>query len=53
MPFVLEPRQRRVDVVDAQRDVMDPRPALLDIARDRRVGRRRLEQLQRCLPDRE
>ena len=48
----LELRQRRVDVVDAQRDVMQARAALLDELRDRRVGRRRLEQFERRLADR-
>ena len=41
------------DVVDAQRDVVQPGPALLDVLRDRRIGRRRLEQLERRLADRD
>ena len=45
----LQLRERRVDVVDAQRDVMEPGPALLDELRDRRVGRGRLEQFERRL----
>ena len=48
----LELRERRVDVVDAQRDVMQARAALVDVLRDRRVGRRRLEQLELRLADR-
>ena len=42
----LELRQRGVDVLDAQRDVMEAGPALLDVFRDRRVGRGRLEQFE-------
>ena len=45
-------RERRANVVDAQRDVMQPRPALGEIPRDRRIGRRRLEQLEARLADR-
>ena len=48
----LQLRQRRRDVVDAQRDVVDAGPALLDVLRDRRIGRRRFEQLERRLADR-
>ena len=42
----LELRQRGANVVDAQRDVMEARAALLDELRDRRLGRGRLEQLR-------
>ena len=42
-------RERRLDVVDAQRDVMQAGAALLDELRDRRVGRGRFEQLERRL----
>ena len=48
----LELRQRGADVVDAQGDVMEPGPRLLDVPRDRRIGRGRLEQLERRLADR-
>src|SRR5262249_54925531 len=41
----LQLRQHCTDVVDAQRDVMQPRTAFVDVFRDRRLGRRRLEQL--------
>src|SRR5262249_39467385 len=41
------------DVLHAQRDVVDPRAALLEVPRDRRVGRGGLEQLQRRLPHRD
>ncbi len=43
----LQPRERRADVADPQRDVMQPRPALLDELRDRRIGRGRFQQFQR------
>src|SRR4051812_28238815 len=42
-----------MDVVDAQRDVVQPRAALVGVLRDRRVGRGRLEQLQPGVPDRQ
>ena len=42
----LELRQRRRDVVHAQRDVVQPGAALLDVLRDRRVRRRRLQKLE-------
>ena len=45
----LQLRERRRDVVDAQRDVMQAGPALLEVLRDRRIRRRRLEQLERRL----
>src|SRR5438445_6098312 len=48
-----EVRDRGVDVVDAQRDVMQAWPALLDVSRDRRCGRRRLEQLELRFADRD
>ena len=47
----LQLRERGMDVVDAQRDVMEPGAALADVLRDRRVGRRRLEQLELRFPD--
>src|SRR3954454_23962855 len=47
----LQLRQHGVDVVDAQRDVMQARTALVDVLRDRRVGRGRLEQLEARLAD--
>ena len=43
-------RQRRVDVVDAQRDVVQAGPALPHELRDRRLRRRGLEQLERRQP---
>src|SRR5581483_8139806 len=43
----LECGERGLNVVDAQRDVMQSRPALLDELRDRRIRRRRFEQFQR------
>ena len=48
----LQLRQRRGDVVDPQRDVVQARPALLHVLRDRRIGRGRFEQLERRLADR-
>ena len=42
-----EMRQRRADVVDAQRDVVKSRTALADVGRNRRVRSSCLEQLQR------
>ena len=48
----LELGQRGVNVVDAQRDVMKARAALLDELRDRRLRRRRHEQLETRLSDR-
>ena len=44
---------RRVDVVDPQRDVVEAGTALVDVPRDRRLRRRRLEQLELRLPDRD
>ena len=46
----LELRECRVDVFHAQRDVVESWAALLDIFRNRRVGRRRFEQLQLRFP---
>jgi hypothetical protein len=43
-------RQRRVDVVDAQGHVVHAGPALLEIFRDRRIRRGRLEHLEGRLP---
>ena len=40
-------RQRRAQVLDAQRDVVEPGSARLDERRNRRVGRGGLEQLER------
>jgi hypothetical protein len=45
--FLLQARQRGADVGHAQRDVMQARPPLGDVLRDRRVGSRPLQQLQR------
>ncbi len=45
-----EIRERRIDVFHAQGDVMHAGPALLDELRNRRVGRRRLQQFQRRGP---
>ena len=42
----LQLRQRRGDVVDPQRDVVQPGPALLDVFRDRRIRRGGLEQFE-------
>jgi hypothetical protein len=47
----LQLRKRRGDVVDAQRDVVEPRTAFLDVFRDRRVGGCRLEQFEACVAD--
>ena len=41
-----QPRKRRVNVLDAQRDVVKAGAALLDESRDRRLRRRRLEQFE-------
>ena len=41
------------DVVDAQRDVVQPRPALLDVFRDGGIRRRPFEQLQLRAADRD
>ncbi len=49
----LQVRQDRADVLHAQRDVMDARPALLDELRDRGIGRGRFEQFERGRPDRD
>ena len=49
----LELRHRRLNVVDPQRDVMQPRAALVHVARDRLVGRGRFEQLELRLADRD
>ncbi len=51
--FRLELRQRRLDVVDAKRDVVDAGAASLHISRDRRIRGRCLEQLQRRLSQRD
>lgn len=37
--------ERRVEIVDSEADVMQPRPASFDKLRDGRVGRFRFEQL--------
>src|SRR6266446_4961840 len=42
----LQPRKRRVNVLDAQRDVVKPGTALLGKSRDRRIWGGRLEQLE-------
>ena len=42
----LQPRERRVNVLDAQRDVVKAGTALLGESRDRRIGGGRLEQLE-------
>ena len=49
----LQLRERGADVVDAQRDVVQPGAALLDVLRDRRLRRGRLEQLEARLADRD
>ena len=49
----LELRQRGVDVVHAQRDVVQARAALVGVLRDRRIGRGRFEQFQLGLADRQ
>lgn len=36
--------ERRVEIVDGEADVMQPRPAFFDKLRDRRIGRFRFEQ---------
>ncbi len=36
--------ERRVEIVDREADVMQPRPAFFDKLRDRRIGRFRFEQ---------
>ena len=46
-----QPRERGADVVNAKRDVMNAGTALRDVFRDRRIARRSLEQLDRCLSD--
>jgi hypothetical protein len=48
----LQLRQSGGDVVDAQRDVMEAGAALLDVPRNRRIGRRGLEELKLRLPHR-
>ena len=48
----LELRQGCIDVVDAQRDVMQARAALLDVLRDGRIRRGRFQQLEARLPRR-
>src|SRR6266545_2568815 len=48
----LELRDRRIDVVHTKRDVMDARAALLDVLRDRRLGRCGLQQLELRFADR-
>ena len=52
-PLRLEPRQRRRDVVHAQRDVVQARAPLLEISSQSASPRRRLEQLQRRFPGRD
>ncbi len=42
-------RERAFEIVDGEADVMDPGPPARDEAPDRRVGRRRLEQLDERL----
>ena len=49
----LQLRERGADVVDAQRDVVQARAALVGVLRDRRIGRGRLEQLQLRFADRQ
>ena len=51
-PRAFELGQRGVNVVDAKRDVMKAGAALLDELRDRRLRRRRHEQLETRLSDR-
>src|SRR6185436_2536089 len=46
IPFRFQSREMRLDVVDAEADVMDPFAAFLDELRDRRVGAGRLEELE-------
>src|SRR2546425_887779 len=47
-----ELRERGMDVIDAQRDVMQAWSARLQILRDRRIWRGRLQQLQTRFADR-
>ena len=47
----LELLERGANVLDPQRDVVEARTALLDVFRDRRVRRRRLEQFERRAAD--
>ena len=49
----LEVGERRRNVLDAQRDVVDAGTALLDEFRNGRIGRGRFEQLQGGLSDRD
>src|SRR5262252_625079 len=50
-PTRFQLRKRGMDVLDAQRDVMQAGAALVDVFRDWRFGRRRFEQLQPRLAD--
>ena len=52
-PRALELGQRGVDIVNPKRDVVEARAALFDELRDRRLGRRRDEQLETRVPDRD
>ena len=45
--------KRRIEVLDPQGDVVQPRSVPVDEPRDRRLGRRGLEQLERRLPHRD
>src|SRR4051812_42215751 len=47
----LDLRQRSVNVVDPQRDVVQARPSLVDVLRDRRIGGGRLEELEARRPE--
>src|SRR2546427_639388 len=49
----LQARERLRDVVDAQRDVVQPRPTLHDVLRDGGIRRRPFEQLQLRAADRD
>ena len=48
----LELRDGSLNIVDAQRDVVQARTALLDVLRNRRFGAGRLEQLELRFPNR-
>ena len=52
-PFSFSRASAACDVVDAQRDVVNARAALLDVSGDRRISGRRFEQLERRLADRD
>ena len=52
-PARLQLRQRRANVIDPQRDVVQARAALVDVLRDRRVGGRRLRAARGWIADRD